>query len=48
MSIFPRGGARGLERLIWLKNYTVQNWQNTFNVGLNTAKNMHHMEKSLK
>ncbi len=26
----PQSGARGLEILIWLKNYTVQKRQNTF------------------
>ncbi len=50
MSVFPppQNGARGLQRLIWLKNYCLQKQQNTFNVRLNAAKNTHHMEKGLK
>ncbi len=43
MSISPQSGARGLEILIWLKNYTVQQRQNTFIYGLNAAKNMRHI-----
>ncbi len=41
-------GTRGIKRLIWLKNCTVQKWKNTFNTGLNVARNTHHMEKNLK
>ncbi len=39
MSISPRSGARGLERLVQMKYYYVQNRQITFTVGLNAAKN---------
>ncbi len=48
MSIYPRSGARGLERLTWLKNFNVQKQKFRFTLGLNTAKYTHHMEKSLK
>ncbi len=40
MSISSPSGARGLERLIWLK-YGVMKQQNTFYLGLNTAENTH-------
>ncbi len=40
-------GARGLERLIWLK-YSVVKQQNAFSLGLNTAENMHPMKKSFR
>ncbi len=46
MSIPSWSGARGLERLIWLKYDIVLKGQNTFNLGLNTAKNTHHMKKA--
>ncbi len=48
MSISPRSGARGLERLIWLKYYIVLNQQITFNLGPNAAKNTHLIEKSFE
>ncbi len=48
VSIFHQSGARGLERLIWLKYYTVLKLQITFNLGLTAAKNTHYMEKSFK
>ncbi len=48
MSISPQSGARELERLIWLKYDNVLKWQNTFNLGLNTAKNTHHSKGSFK
>ncbi len=37
MSISHRSGARGIEKLIWLKYYTER--QITFNLGLNADKN---------
>ncbi len=46
MSISPQSGARWLERLIWLEYDIVLKWQNTFNSGLNTAKNTHHTKKA--
>ncbi len=46
MSISPLSGAKKLERLIWLKYYTVLKQQNTFNLGFNAAKNTHHMKKA--
>ncbi len=48
MSISPRSDARELERLIWLKYYFVLKWQNTFNLGLNAAKNTHKTKKGFK
>ncbi len=44
----PLCGARGLEGLIRLQYYIVLKRQITFNLGLNTAKNTHHMKKSFK
>ncbi len=48
MSISPWSGARGLEKLIWLKYYFVLKRQNTFNLGLNAAKSTHQIKKSFK
>ncbi len=48
MSISPESGGKGLEKLIWLKYDIVRKWQNTFNLGLNIAKNMHHTKRSVK
>ncbi len=39
MSISPQSGARGLDRLRWLKYNTVMQRQNTFNLRFNAAKN---------
>ncbi len=44
MSISPWSGARGLERLMWLKYYFALKWQNIFNSGLNVAKNTHQIK----
>ncbi len=41
----PWSGARGLERLIWLKYYIALKRQITFNFWLNTAKNMHYIKE---
>ncbi len=38
MSISPRSGARGLEKLIWLKYNIILKRENTFALGLNAAK----------
>ncbi len=48
MSIYPQRGARGLERLIWLKYNIVFKRGNTFISGLNAAKNTRRIYKSLK
>ncbi len=48
MSSFSQSGARGLERLIWLKYYYVQKWQITFALGPNAAKNIDYEEKSFE
>ncbi len=44
----PLGGARGLERLRQLKYYVVLKLQITINLGLNAARNAHHIEKTLQ
>ncbi len=46
MSTFPQSGARGLERLIWLKYCITLKQQITFNLWLNTAKNTHYIKKA--
>ncbi len=46
MSISTQSGARGLKRLIWLRYDIVLKGQNTFNLGLNAAKNSHYKEKA--
>ncbi len=48
MSISPCSGARGLERSIWLKYNIVLKRENTITLGLNAAKNTHHIHKSIK
>ncbi len=48
MSISPSSGARGLERLICLKYYTVQKWESRFTFRLNAAKNTHYIKKCSK
>ncbi len=48
MSISPQKGARGFERLIWLKYYIVLKQEVTFNLGLNTAENTHPVKKSFE
>ncbi len=48
ISPLPQSGAKGLERLTWLKYYIILKQQITFNLGLNTAKNMHYIKKSFK
>ncbi len=45
MSISPGSGARGLERLIWLKYCFVLKRQNTFNLELYAVKNTHQIKK---
>ncbi len=41
----PRSGARGLEKLIWLK-YFVLKRKNIFNSEINTAKSMRQIKKA--
>ncbi len=48
MSISPWSGARGLQRLIFLKYYNTLKWESRFTLGLNTAKNMHYIKKISK
>ncbi len=48
MSISPHTRARGLETLIWLKYNIMLKRENIFNLGLNTAKNMYHIQKKLQ
>ncbi len=47
-SISPQCGASGLKRYIYLKYYFVQKRKNTFNLGLNAAKNTHQIKKSFR
>ncbi len=48
MSIFPRSGARGLERLASLKYFFEGEQQITFNLGFNAAKITHRIKKSFQ
>ncbi len=45
ISIFPRSGARGLERLPSLKYYNVLKWESRFTLGLNDAESAHYIKK---
>ncbi len=47
MSIFPQSGARWLERFPSLQNNNVQKWESRCSLGLDTAKNTHHIKKRL-
>ncbi len=47
-SISPQGGARELERLMWLEYYIVLKLQITLNLVLNTTKNTRYIEKSFE
>ncbi len=47
MSVSSLSGARGLQRIIWLK-YSVLKQQNAFNLGLNAAENTHPIKKSFR
>ncbi len=44
MSISPRSGARGLQRLICLKYYNALKWEMRFALGLNAAKNSDYIK----
>ncbi len=48
MDIFPQGGARGLERLAYLKYYNVWKHENRLTLGLNAAENTDYMKKNFK
>ncbi len=48
MSISPRSGARGLERLPPLKHYNTLKQNSTFTLELKTAKNTHYIKIALK
>ncbi len=48
MSISSWSEARAIERLIYLKYYFLLKRQNTFNLGLNAAKNTHQIKKKFK
>ncbi len=46
--IFPRSGARVLQRLLPLKYYNVQKWESRYILGLDAAKNTHYVRKCFK
>ncbi len=48
ISIFPRTGVRGLQRLPFLKNVNVLEWERRFSLGPNATKNTCHIKKCLK
>ncbi len=43
--IYPRCGARGLQRFVILKYYNAQEWECIFTLELNTAKNIDNIER---
>ncbi len=47
ISIYPRSGARGFQRLPLLK-YDVLEWESTFTLGLNTVKKYQLYQKMLQ
>ncbi len=48
MSFSPWSGARGLERLIWLKYNIALKMENTFTLAMNAPKKMHQIQKNFK
>ncbi len=48
VSISPKCGARGLERLLCLKYYNVLKRENRLTLKLNVVKNSDHMKENLK
>ncbi len=48
MSISPKSGARGLQRLLYLKYYNIQKQESRFNLGFDTAKNKRYIQKCFK
>ncbi len=47
ISIFPRTAAIGLQRLSFLKNFNVLEWEKRFCLGPNAAKNTCYIKKCL-
>ncbi len=43
--IYPRNGARELQRFAILKYYNVQKWECIFTLELNAAKDIDYIEK---
>ncbi len=48
MSLSPASGARGLQKLPWLKYYNVLKWKSRFTLVLNGAKNTDYINFCLK
>ncbi len=48
ISISPRSGARGLQKLSFLKYYNVLEWESGFTLGLNAAENTDYIKMSLR
>ncbi len=48
ISIFPRTGVRGLQRLPFLKIFNVLEWERRFSLEPNAAKNTCHIKKCLQ
>ncbi len=48
ISISPRSGAKGFERLPFLKYYDVMEWESRFTLGLNPGKNADYIKKCFK
>ncbi len=46
MSIFPKSGARGLQRSVCLKSHNVQKYEIRFTMELNAAKNTYYIKKT--
>ncbi len=48
MPIFPKSGAKGLQKLPFSKYYKVLKWESRFTLGLNAAENADHIKKRFK
>ncbi len=48
MYIFPWNGARGLQRILYLKHCNVWEWENGFTLQQNATKNTDYIKKWLK
>ncbi len=46
--ISPRSGARGYQKLQFLKYYNVLEWESGFTLGMDAANNTNYIKKSLK
>ncbi len=46
--MYPKGGARGLQRFTFLKYYNAREWESTsrFTLGLNAAKNIDYIKNA--